>query len=186
MTDTPAELLAEILAKLPAAETRKLPDRAFMFAWGETAYPEIDDLRAAALEHITARDATGRSVTIGEYVVRDRRSHLPDAVSLCEDIQEKAWNNEAGENVEYSQSPLVLALAEALLSRMSAEGDGWMVGTEVGEHLVTLDGLQPMLDGKPWGDPLPTPDEPTTGETLPARRVVDGELVDVVIQRAVR
>ena len=132
--------------------TRPLPERAFMIPWHEDAHEDIEDV---AERWVDDGHDDGASETIEEYTVRDRRWHLPSAESLIDYLEECAWDNEAGENVEYSSSPKVLALAEELMRTMSDEGSGWMCGDLVATHTIEIRGRQPHLDGEPFRDPLP-------------------------------
>ena len=154
------ELVAQILAALPPIKHDPIPDRGFMLQGAENAYADIGRLVEDAAWTLLERGDSDATVVIEAYTIRQRRSHLPHADDLCVYLEECAADNEACENVEYGRSPAVLALAEALAQRMSNEGNGWMCDEQTATHIVTLAGRQPILDGEPWGEPLPDPDVP--------------------------
>ena len=136
--------------------------------WGaENAYADIGRLVEDAAWMLLGSVGMLEKVVIEEYTIRSRRSHLPHADDLCVYLEECAADNEACENVEYGRSPAVLALAEALAQRMSNEGNGGMCAEQTATHIVTLAGRQPILDGEPWGEPLPEPDGSACHEAFP-------------------
>lgn len=161
------ELVAQILAALPPIKHDPTPDRGFMLQGAETAYADIGRLVEDAAWTLLGNVGMLEKVVIEEYTIRSRRSHLPHADDLCVYLEECAADNEACENVEYGRSPAVLALAEALAQRMSNEGNGWMCDEQTATHIVTLAGRQPILDGEPWGEPLPEPDGSACHEAFP-------------------
>lgn len=181
------ELTRRILALLPPLERPPTyPDFGYMVPMSEVAYDNVQEMRDRAIDCLTnGADA----FEFEECTVQPRVGFLPDVDYLCQIAEEHAYENEATECVEYGRSPGVLALAAALLGRMSDEGSGWMTGELVSTHTVTLEGDQLLLDGRAWGAPIQEAlvrGGPVTREmrTLSVKRMVDGELVDVEIPTA--
>lgn len=181
------ELERRILALLPPLERKPdYPDFGYMPPQSEVAYDSVQYMRDQAIDRLTNGADT---FEFEKYTVCPREGHLPDADYLCQIAEEHACENEATECVEYGRSPSVLALAAALLGRMSDEGSGWMTGELVSTHTVTLEGDQLLLDRRFWGAPIQEAlvrGGPVTREmrTLSVKRMVDGELVDVEIPTA--
>lgn len=153
------------------------PERGFMFPHDEVAYEDIDE----PMEQWVDQHDDGESGVIEEYTVRDRRYHLPAAEWVLEWLQESAWENEAGENVEYGADADCIAAIESALQLVADRGSGWMCDERVAEHRVAIIDGQPYLDGEPWGDPIPPTSEPVEWPTIAAKRMIDGVLVDVEI-----
>lgn len=181
------ELERRILALLPPLGRKPhYPDFGYMLPQSEIAYADVGEMRDSAIDRLT-RGAD--SFTFEKYTVAPRERFLPSVDGLLDDLQQYAWDNEATDAVEFDCGDAVKALAGALVQRMGDDGTGWMTGDLVSEHTVTLEGDQLMLDGRAWGAPIQEAlvrGGPVTQEKalLAAKRMVDGELVDVEIPTA--
>lgn len=130
-----------------------LPERGYGHVGAEDLSDDLDEVIQDWLDWY---DGDPNRTEIEEHSVLPRITHFPSPDLVLEWINEwVAENGMVGENFEVDGSAVSVSAMAECLQTVADNCHGWMADKVLRTHVLEVRGLQPFLNGEPWGPELP-------------------------------